>query len=37
VSDDDVIRFVERTTRASDVPVLLDDLAVIGQIARVLS
>jgi hypothetical protein len=37
LSEDDLIRFVERTTRASDVPVLVDDVAVVEQIARVLS
>ena len=37
LSNDDLIRFVERTTRASEVPVLVDDLAVVELIARVLS
>ena len=37
LSNDDLIRFVERTTRASDVPVLVDDVAALEQIARVLS
>jgi hypothetical protein len=36
-SEIELERFVARTTAASGVPVLIDDLAVIEQIARVLS
>jgi hypothetical protein len=36
VSDEDVLRFVERTTAASNVPVLVEDVAAIEQVARVL-
>ena len=37
VSDTDVLRFVERTTVASNVPVLVEHLAVIELVARVLA
>ncbi len=37
LSDEDVIRFVRRTTRTSDVPVLVEDPIALAQIARVLS
>ena len=37
VSDADVLRFVERTTAASNVPLLLEDRAAIEQVARVLA
>lgn len=36
VSDDDVVRFVERTTTASGVPFLVEDDAAIDHVARVL-
>jgi hypothetical protein len=36
-TDDELLRFVARTTAASDVPLLVEDLSVLEQIARVLS